>query len=172
MQIHTACEKSVSICRTSGAICGLTNHPAWHLCCSARSVGEFSHVLFQAHRALSCLPQISQICTDAFHVQSAIDPCSSVAPGRIKDQAVGSGARVVIREKTHPCASVISVFFDKATRMASVLLCAICGRTIIPACSFDKITPHSIGVLCGRTERRGSMVREARSRPIRPYISA
>lgn len=29
MQIHTACEKSVSICRTSGAICGLTNHPAW-----------------------------------------------------------------------------------------------------------------------------------------------
>ena len=71
MQIHTACEKSVSICRTSGAICGLTNHPAWHLCCSARSVGEFSHVLFQAHRALSCLPQISQICTDAFHVQPA-----------------------------------------------------------------------------------------------------
>ena len=59
-----------------------------------RSVGEFSHVLFQAHWALSCLPQISQICTDAFHVQSAIDPCSSVAPGRIKDQAVGSGARV------------------------------------------------------------------------------
>ena len=34
----------------------------------------------------------------------------------------------MIREKTDPCASVISVFFDKASRMASVLLCAICGR--------------------------------------------
>ena len=43
MQIHTACEKSVSICRTSGAICGLTNHPAWHLCCSVRSVGDPKH---------------------------------------------------------------------------------------------------------------------------------
>ena len=42
----------------------LINHPEWFLCCSVRSVGEFSHVLFQAHWALSCLPQISQICTD------------------------------------------------------------------------------------------------------------
>ena len=41
------------------------------ICVALRSVGEFSHVLFQAHRALSCLPQISQICTDAFHVQPA-----------------------------------------------------------------------------------------------------
>ena len=39
MQIHTACEKSVSICRTSSAICGLTNHLAWHL----RSVGDPNH---------------------------------------------------------------------------------------------------------------------------------
>ena len=44
----------------------LINHPEWFLCCSVRSVGKFSHVLFQAHRALSCLPQISQICTDVF----------------------------------------------------------------------------------------------------------
>ena len=36
------------------------------ICVALRSVGEFSHVLFQAHRALSCLPQISKICTDVF----------------------------------------------------------------------------------------------------------
>ena len=47
MQIHTACEKSVSICRTSGAICGLTNHPAWHLCCSVGSVGVPNHPAWQ-----------------------------------------------------------------------------------------------------------------------------
>ena len=41
------------------------------ICDRLRSVGEFSHLLFQAHWALSFLPQISQICTDAFHVQPA-----------------------------------------------------------------------------------------------------
>ena len=128
MQIHTACEKPVSICRTSGAICGLTNHPAWHLCCSARSVGEFSHVLFQAHRALSCLPQIPQICTDAVSLRMRKIRGDPSRRRRIKNQAVGRGARVNDPEKTDPCASVISVFLIKAPRMASVLLRAICGR--------------------------------------------
>ena len=41
---------------------------------------------------------------------------------RIKNHAVGSGARVVIREKTHPCASVKSVFLIKAARMANSTL--------------------------------------------------
>ena len=43
----------------------------------------------------------------------------------------------MIREKTHPCASVISVFFDKATRMASMLLCDLWANSLI--CFFKRI---------------------------------
>ena len=74
--------------------CSLKYHPAWHLCCSVRSVGEFSHLLFQAHWALSCLPQISQICTDADSIRMRKIRAHPSRRRRIKSQAVGSGARV------------------------------------------------------------------------------
>ena len=47
------------------------------ICVALRSVGEFSHLLFQAHWALSCLPQISQICTD-FAYQGRVTLSSSL----------------------------------------------------------------------------------------------
>ena len=43
----------------------------------------------------------------------------------------------MIREKTHPCASVISVFFDKATRTASMLLCDLWANSL--TCFFKHI---------------------------------
>ena len=65
------------------ALCDLW---AKSLICFFKRIGR----LVVSHRSL----RFAQMFFLASNFPHAKDPCSSVAPGRIKDQAVGSGARV------------------------------------------------------------------------------
>ena len=69
----SACEISVPILRTGGAICVVDKHPAWFLCRSVASAGEI-FLCRMAHSKSHLPPSTSNISHSTFHILNTPPP--------------------------------------------------------------------------------------------------